>query len=88
MSVNVAAWNALRNITADDARSGLFKKVFLTTALDGGGYLLVSHTGRVPSGDDFQRFPGSNLQDVVGREISQAPTRNWTTIFCSSSYNL
>jgi hypothetical protein len=47
-------------------------KVFLTTALDGGGYLLVSHTGRFPREDEFQRFPGSTLPDVVGR----APTWN------------
>jgi len=40
------------------------------TTLDGGGYLLVSHTGRFPSVEKFQRFPDSNIPDVVSREQS------------------
>jgi len=51
-------------------------KVFLTMTLDGGGYLLVSLNGPFPRGDEFQRLPSSTLPDVVGREKSQAHTRN------------
>lgn len=43
-------------------------KVFLTTTLDGGGYLLVSHTGRFLRAKKFQRFPDSNIPDVVSRK--------------------
>lgn len=63
-------------------------KAFLKTALDGGGYLLIPHTGRFPRADEFQRFPGSSIPDVIGRENSHVPARNGTTIFCSSCYNL
>jgi len=47
-------------------------KVFLTTALGGGGYLLVSHTGRFPRVDEFQGFQTllveKNLKPLPGIE--------------------
>jgi hypothetical protein len=51
-------------------------KVFLTTALDGGGYLLVPHIGCFLRVDEFQRFSGNILADVIGREKSHATARN------------